>query len=156
MINIQDRQAFTDISIIIQMMSKSMKNKINPNFIKLIEENKDTEYVSNINKKIPLKEQTLNENTKIILALIYRDFLCPPNERKRLQAKDAKELQEVQEQIENEIREKYNPDDIFKNRSKNINNIPEKQIEEKNIIAFQEEKWYKKIFNLIKNLFHRN
>ena len=75
MINIKDRQAFTDISIIIQMMSKSMKNKINPNFIKLIEENKDTEYVSNINKEIPLKEQTLNENTKIILALIYRDYL---------------------------------------------------------------------------------
>ena len=34
-----------------------------------------SQLISNINKEIPLKEQTLNENTKIILALIYRDYL---------------------------------------------------------------------------------
>ena len=52
MMDVQDRQAFSDVSIIIKMMPKSMRLKINPSFIKFIEDNKDIEYVSNINKKI--------------------------------------------------------------------------------------------------------
>lgn len=38
-----------------------------------------------------------------------------PEERKKLQEKDAKDLQEVQKAIE-EARQKYNPDDLFKNK----------------------------------------
>jgi len=141
MINIQDRQAFTDISIIIQMMSKSMKNKINPNFIKLIEENKDTEYVSNIDKEIPLKEQTLNENTKIILALIYRDYLCSEDMRKELLKQEKKEIEEKEE----EIRKKY--EIHFKEK-----NIAQNTKEDKSLILYKKENIIKKIFNKIKEV----
>ena len=44
MINIQDKQAFSDVSVIIQMMSENMRQKISPKFIKFIEENKDMNY----------------------------------------------------------------------------------------------------------------
>lgn len=141
MINIQVRQAFTDISIIIQMMSKSMKNKINPNFIKLIEENKDTEYVSNINKEIPLKEQTLNENTKIILALIYRDYLCSEDMRNELLKQEKKEIEKKKE----EIRKKY--EIHFKDK-----NIVQNTKEDKSLILYKKENIIKKIFNKIKDV----
>ena len=97
----------------------------------------------------------MKNETIIILGLIYRDFLCSPDERKRLQEKDARELQEVEKAIEEEIREKYNPDDIFKKR--NQNNIEESNNKEENtsMIVIQEEKWYQKIFNLIKGLFRK-
>ena len=142
MINIQDRQAFTDISIIIQMMSKSMKNKINPNFIKLIEENKDTEYVSNINKEIPLKEQTLNENTKIILALIYRDYLCSNDMRNELLKQEKKEIKEKEE----ELRKKY--EIHFKDK-----NIIQDTKEDTYLIPYKNESIFRKMFNKIKKLF---
>lgn len=85
--------------------------------------------------------------------MIYRDFLCSPDEKRRLQEKDARELQEVQKAIEEEIREKYNPDDIFKNK-REIKN--KEQTEEKSLTVLQEEKWYQKIFNIIKGIFKRN
>ena len=95
----------------------------------------------------------MKNETIIILGLIYRDFLCSPDERKKLQEKDARELQEVEKAIEQEIREKYNPDDIFKKR--NQNNIEEKYNTEQNtsMVVVREEKWYKKIFNIIKGIF---
>ena len=69
--------------------------------------------------------------------------------------KDARELQEVEEAIEQEIREKYNPDDIFKKR--NQNNIEESNNKEENtsMIIVKEEKWCQKIFNIIKGIFKR-
>ena len=72
-----------------------------------------------------------------------------------VEEKDARELQEVEKTIEQEIREKYNPDDIFK--KKNQNNIEESNNKEENtsMVVVQEEKWYQKIFNIIKGIFKR-
>lgn len=142
MINIQDRQAFTDISIIIQMMSKSMKNKINPNFIKLIEENKDTQYVSSIDKNIPLKEQTLNENTKMILALIYRDYLCSNDMRIEILKQEKKKIEKKEE----EKRKKY--EIHFEEK-----NIIQNTKEDTSLMIYKKESIIKKIFNKIKKLF---
>ena len=84
---------------------------------------------------------------------LYRDFLCSQDEKRRLQEKDARELQEVQKAIEDEIRQKYNPDDLFK--KKNGNNNEHQNFEETAIAVAQKEKWYKKIFNIIKGLFNK-
>lgn len=64
MITVQDRQAFADLSVIIKMMPKYMQKRINTKFINLIEQNKDTNYVSNIDPNIPLKSQELSETTQ--------------------------------------------------------------------------------------------
>ena len=63
-------------------------------------------------------------------------------------------MQEEEKALEEEIREKYNLDDIFKNRNRNI--YKERQsAKEMRMTIVQEEKWYQKIFNIIKNLFNR-
>lgn len=147
------REAFEEIYEIFSLMPKGLLKKIPTKFYEMIEEERDTNYSPNIQE--PLEKQKLKNETIIILGLIYRDFLCSPDEKKRLQEKDAKEFQEVEKALEEEIREKYNPDDIFKNRNRVI---PEgtQTSEEIRMTVVQEEKWYQKIFNLIKNLFHRN
>ena len=61
----------------------------------------------------------------------------------------------MQKKLEQEMREKYNPDDIFK-KKKEVKQEYIEQNEEKSIAAIQEEKWYQKIFNIIKGLFKRN
>ena len=58
-------------------------------------------------------------------------------------------------EYQNALIEKYNPDDIFKNRNRIIQEKIQ-QSEETRMTVVQEKKWYKKIFNLIKNLFHSN
>lgn len=98
MITIQDRQAFTDLSIIIKMMPKYMQEKINADFINLIEQNKDTNYISKIKFNIPLKYQKLSETTEALLALIYRDYLCTEDERKQLLIVENQELQKLKDE----------------------------------------------------------
>ena len=89
------------------------------------------------------------DESKIILSLIYREFLCSDEEKEILKIRDYEKLKEEEQQL----REKYNPDDIFKNK-----NVPQEEqlFEETRMTIVQEEKWYQKIFNLIKNLFNRN
>lgn len=131
-------------------MPQKLLDKIPKKFYEMIEEEQDKEYVTSI--KEPLEEQKLKNETIIILGLIYRDFLCSHEEKKRLQEKDARELQEVQKALEDEIRQKYNPDDIFK--KKVVEEQTQQNVETRMMVI--EEKWYKKIFNIIKNLFNKN
>ncbi len=147
------KEAFTEVNEIIKMMPDELVNKIPSKFKEMLEDERDKEYNPNIQE--PLEKCKLKNETIIILGLIYRDFLCSPDEKKQLQEKDARELQEVEKSIEEEIREKYNPDNIFK--KKNQNNIEEYNNKEENtsMTVIKEEKWYQKIFNLIKGLFRK-
>lgn len=147
------REAFTEVDEIIQLMPKELVDKIPSKFRIMLDKDKDKDYHPNI--KEPLEEQKLKEETIIILGLIYRDFLCSPEKRKELQEKDAKELQEVQMAMEREMREKYNPDEIFKSRRKNNLEKQQRHLENTNMIVLQEEKWYQKIFQIIKRLFKK-
>lgn len=70
-------------------------------------------------------DNNISEETKEILALIYRDYIVSPEERKEL----IKEEAEFEKQKELELREKYNPDNLFKNKHKEINKEIEKENE---------------------------
>ena len=143
MLTTKDRQALTDVSIIIQMMPKKMKNQINPRFIEFIEKNKDNNYISHINETIPLREQQLTENTKTLLALIYRDYLCSPSMRKDLLLKE-------QEEIENKKITKYKIEFKKNKRDQDTEN------EKTSLVVYKEENIIKKIYNKIKKLLNHN
>lgn len=64
--NNMNSEIYVDISVIISMMPTEMKSKISNNFINFIENNKSNNYISNINPKIPLKEQNIRKETKEI------------------------------------------------------------------------------------------
>ena len=147
-------EAFTEVNEIIKLMPEELVNKIPSKFREMINEEKDEQYKPDI--KEPLEKCKLKEETIIILGLMYRDFLCSPEERKKLQEKDAKELQEVKKAIEEEARQKYNPEDLFKNKRNEEKIYYKEETEEKSMTIVQEEKWYQKIFNIIKNIFKRN
>ena len=143
------REAFVEISEIFKLMPNIMLDKIPNKFKQIIENEKSTTYTSNI--KEPLEQCILKEETIIVLSLIYRDFLCDKEEKARLQYRDAQKIKEA----EDELREKYNPDNIFKNRVKaNIDNTTEIQ-ENLSLVKYEEDKWYKKIFSIIKRIFKR-
>ena len=147
-------EAFTEVNEIIKLMPEELVNRIPSKFREMIQEERDRNYVPDI--KEPLENCKLKEETIIILGLMYRDFLCSPEERKKLQEKDAKELQEVKKAIEEEARQKYNPEDLFKNKKNEEKVTYKEETEEKSMTIVQEKKWYQKIFNIIKNIFKRN
>lgn len=140
-------EIYVDISIIIGMMPTEMKSKISNSFINFIENNKSNTYVSNINPKIPLREQNIRKETKEMLGIIYRDYLCSNEERIDLLQEENEELAK----LEFEKRKLYNPDDIFKKKDLK-ENIIKKEV---GMIEYKES-IIKKIITKIKNLFHIN
>ena len=137
------KQAFTEVNEIIKLMPIELVNKIPNKFRVMIEDERDNEYYPQITE--PIEKCKLKNETIVILGLIYRDFLCSPEEKTRLQSKDARELQE----LEKEIRKQYNPDDIFKK-----NKVEEKIQPIQTAMIEYKEPFMKKILNIILKFFH--
>lgn len=70
------KRACQEVSQIIQYLDKESYLKLPNNLIKLIEKEKDRNYKVHISSEIPIYEQPLLKETKSILAVIYRLYLC--------------------------------------------------------------------------------
>lgn len=138
-------EAFAEVDEILQLMPIDLLIKIPLNFKKIISENKSKDYKPKF--KEPIEEQQLKYETKIILGLIYRDFLVTPEEREELQAKDAEELKKVQE----EMQQQYDMENVFEKRKKVSN-----EENSTDLIPYKEPGFLKKFFNLIKGIFNKN
>ena len=142
-------EVYVDISVIIKMMPIEMREKISKSFINFIEKNKSNNYVSNINPKIPIREQNIRNETKEMLGIIYRDYLCSNEERDKLLKQDEQEIK----QYEEELRQKYNPNDIFKNHKEIKTEITENQ-DAISIVPYKEN-IFKRFLNILKKWFKK-
>lgn len=143
--------AFAETYDIIKHSDISIQSKISPKFMNLLMSAKDNSYRVNIDYEKPLDEQIQHE-TKVVLGIIYRDYLCTPEKRQELIRNET----ELLERIEKEKNEKYSVDNLFKNRQNplNIQQQEANQSNEQNeIIEYKKEKWYEKIVKFFKNLF---
>lgn len=94
--------AFQEVFIIYEHMPESLQKKIPQSFLNLIEEERDRDHQLNLRDGKDfldgLDDAQLTEETKIVLSLIYRDFLVGNEEKNRLQKKDIKELYSIKMQ----------------------------------------------------------
>ena len=143
------REAFSEVARIIDLMPSNLANKIPLGFKQIIEAEKSKTYMPNITE--PIEKCALKTETTIILAVIYRDFLCSKGERENLIARDTNNLAE----FEKRLRDKYSPDNIFKNRTTTQYSPEESQIEQIAIVEYKEKNFLQKLFNKNKHLFKR-
>lgn len=142
-----DKRAFSEVIEIINHSDKDIVEKIPKHFIKFLYENMDNEYNVNIDFSNENWDETVLEETNVILALIYRDYIVSPEEREELLIEEKKE----QEENERKLREKYNTDNLFK--KKNIE-MPDELVEETQLIEVKEYPWYKRLFKKILAIFN--
>jgi hypothetical protein len=110
------KKALKQVYMILKSLGKDIIDKIPIDMLNFIEENMDKDYFFVLDENIELEEQELMDETLGIISLIWRDYLCSDEERKKLQAEDS----ERQKQFENEQRKKYNPDNIFKKMDEDV------------------------------------
>ena len=91
------KEAYSEISEIIKLMPRTMVSKIPVEVIDAIENEKSNTYVPNIT--LPIEDCNIKEETKAILYLIYRDFLNDEDNKRKLQIRDARKIEEVEEII---------------------------------------------------------
>lgn len=143
--------AFAETYDVIKHSNNDIQSKISPKFMSLLMSAKDNSYRVNIDYEKPLDEQIQHE-TKVVLGIIYRDYLCTPEKRQELIRNET----ELLERIEKEKNEKYSVDNLFKNRQNQPTIQHQESIrsnEQNEIIEYKKEKWYEKIVIFFRNLF---
>ena len=125
------------------MLYRSITERIEQFFKK----EKNKEYILNIRSDIGLDGQKIKAETISLLTLLQINYLCDSEEERK---EILKELQENDRLKEEESREKYNPDNIFKNR----NNKLEKE-ENVAMVEYKEPSFIRRILDRIKILFKR-
>ena len=152
---------FSELYIFIKLLPDELKNKISKNFLNKVNNNSNKEYCMQIEKDV--YNLKLSKETQIIIGMMYRDYFCSKEEREKLYQNEKKQLLANKKEIE----KKYNVDNLFKNKkiknksldkkieqNNQINNLQADSSNEGKMLVFQ-DKWYKKIFDKIRNLFGR-
>ena len=142
-------KAYAEVLKILSYMEQKYVDKIPQKLLDLFNEEKDKDYIPNINPNIPLVEQGLQRKTLALLAMLNLNYWCENEEEKQEMLKMYSENDKKREE---EIREKYNPDNLFKKKETN------KSVEnEENtaLIEYKEENFFKKVLNKIMSLFRK-
>ena len=137
---------YKDTYTIIEMMNDSLRSKINPEFIDFLKQNKDDSFKGTVDRNVPLKNQNLRKEIKIMLSLIYINYFCEGEEKEKI----------IQKEEEN-IRNFYNKD-IFetKNEIRNLSNDAsnnKESIDEPKEMIVYKESVIQKIIKKLKKLF---
>ena len=103
-----------EMNSIFDNMSIDLLNKIPLKIREYFKNNASTTYNFKYDKTKSLNEQKIKNKTRGILALLYRDYVC--NEEERKEFNDI--YREFINKKEQEKRNLYNPDDIFKVENK--------------------------------------
>ena len=147
-------EASAEINEILKYLPKEEVEKIPSKLREFFKEVSSKDYVTNINPNMPLDKQQIKEKTKDIIALIYRNYWCSEEERKELDQK----LIENDRNFEEELREKYNPDNIFKNNvtttKKEEPEVKEEKIEQ-SLVPQETGKWYQRFLDMVKRWFKK-
>ena len=143
--NIEYSNSLYQINEIIKYITPNLKARIPKKFIIYIENNKSENYDWKIDETIPLYEQDLLPTTKEILTVLYKDYMCDDVERAEIE----KILNDNEIKYQEELKEKYNPNNMFNNKAKEVT-----EDETKEVVAYKES-FFRKIINKIKLIFHK-
>ncbi len=143
-----NKKAVSEVIDVLKHSEIEVTQKIPKKFIEFLTKNSDRDYIPNIDYSEENWENSIEEDAKVLIALIYRDYIMSEEEKEKV-------IEEAERQ-EQEIREKYNPDNLFKKNSKIENEKSQDDTEQevqKSLLIIKEEKWYERIINKIKEIF---
>ena len=142
-------KAYSEVYTIVNLLEDEYKNRVPKKIMDFFDEVRDKKFEVNIDIERSLLEQNIERQTLVILAILELNYWCDSEEEKQELLKEFAENERKQEE---EIREKYNPDNLFKNIEAIL---PNKNEEQTALVEYKEEGFIKKIINKIKKLFKR-
>lgn len=138
------KYSVSEVLDVLKHMDEDDINKIPLDIIKYLNENKDTEYVSTIDFTKSLQESTLSHKALSILAYIYKEYLCTPEEKS--------DFDKILQNNQKEFEKTSNDINLFKNRNIKPEN---KNAIQNNTLPLNtvNESFFRKLINKIKNFF---
>lgn len=133
-----------EVSEILNHLKKSDYDKIPKEVIDVIEKNKDKEYIWKYDETKDLKNQNVSKDTIAILSYINMQYLLNEEQRKFVQ----EIFNENQKKLENLKKDKYNSDNLFKDKQINLDTSKTSELS----ISKYKESIFTKIKNWLKQI----
>ena len=140
--------AYKEIYEILKIFPKELVDRIPKYKLDYIKQNMDESYEYNITKET-FDGKTMLDETAAILAILFRDYWA--TEKQKIKIINYHNTQ--REKMANEIKEKYDPENVFKQRRIEQEKIDERK-ENLSVVEYKEN-IFKKLFNKIKEIFKR-
>lgn len=77
-------QAYAEVYQVILHMEKGLQIMIPRKFVQFLRKNMDTQWGRNLDFTKNLNDMDLLQETRVLLSLVYRDFICSPEESMEL------------------------------------------------------------------------
>ncbi len=139
---ISTKNAYAEVISIIDLLDDELKNKIPNKLRDFFENNKNQNYQVNIDSSISLEQQNLLPETVDILAMLKLNYWCVNEEEKK---ELMNLLNENEKNYQKELEEKYNIDNLFKNK--------ESKMENRVAMVEYKETFLSRVLNSIKRFF---
>lgn len=145
------KMAYCEVDIILGQMEEEYVNKVPTELRKLFKEQKRMNYSPKIKSDVPLADQNLMRKTIAILAMLNLNYWCEDEKEKQ----DLIQMYaENDRKKEEELREKYNPDNLFKKKDIEVEENTE-NTESMELIECKKENFFKMILRKIVSLFKK-
>lgn len=147
MVSVAYSEAAVEVLDILKHTNKEDVNKIPKKFIEFLENNKSETYIADLDHTKTIKEMNLKPKTQALLGLIYLKYWADEEEKRDFK----KRARENEIKYQEELRKKYNTDNLFKNKKEVI--IDENIKQEMSLQTVQKETFIQRIITKIKQIF---
>ena len=145
--------AYAEVDEILNLLEKEYRERVPEKIRNFFKEEKMPDYNPKIEIGKQLTEQNLKRETMVLLAILNINYWCDSEEEKQMFIDEMAKNEEEKRELE----EKYNPDNLFKNR-KNNNLSSDNADETQNIslVEYKKQGIFKRILEKITKFFKRN
>lgn len=147
----KSQEIYSEIYSVLNMLGENYIRKTPPSLYKMIKDSKSITYNPKYVNNISLDKQQIKRESLSMIALFHLNYWCESNEEKEYLKKI---FNDNEKKYQTELRKKYNPDNVFKNRSR-TKIAQEKNNEDIVTIIEYKENILSKIINKIKKFFKR-
>lgn len=141
----ESQLAYAEVDAILNMLETEAVEKIPLKVREFFKNEKDKNYIPKISENFyDIDNIELMRETICLLTILDINYWCETEEEKQFILNKLKENDKIKEE---ELREKYNPDNIFKNRNDTQEIVA--------IVQYKEPSFLRKLFKKIKGMLRR-
>ena len=145
--NLETRQAYSEVNMFLSLIGKELEEEIPIELREFFKREMDRSYIPTINSDKPMTEQGLKRKTIAIISGLNINYWCKDPEKKKELLDEYFNNEKIYQE---ELRIKYNTDNIFKNKQEST------VIENINLpVEIKKETFFKKLISFIKGLFSK-
>ena len=145
--------AYAEVDEILNLLEKEYRERVPEKIRNFFKEEKMPDYNPKIEIGKQLTEQNLKRETMVLLAILNINYWCDSEEEKQMFIDEMAKNEEEKRELE----EKYNPDNLFKNRKNNeLNSNNADETQSISLVEYKKQGIFKRILEKITKFFKKN